>query len=282
LSVGGVFDGFEWAMPGDTVRGKLGRERSLKLKVPRQIGKAYTPDEKQEMLKAAKAARSPSIYPALMLALNAGMRDAEIKTLQWERVDLMKAFLVVGDSKSDAGEGRTIPLNSALLQALVEHAKWYTKRFGIIQPDWYLFPWGKPTPSDPTRPIGTLKKSWANVRTKAGVSGRWHDNRHTMITDLAEQGAPDEVIRDIAGHVSKQMLKHYSHVRRRSSLVEAHIRSMPLCADWRLATYWITWQSAPSAQPRHPRLQNVQIERYTDAQQACPTESRRRWCIGLP
>jgi predicted Zn-ribbon and HTH transcriptional regulator len=34
-----------------------------------------------------------------------------------------------------------------------------------------------------------------------------------MITDLAEQGAPDEVIRDVAGHVSKQMLKHYSHVR---------------------------------------------------------------------
>jgi len=46
------------------------------------------------------------------------------------------------------------------------------------------------------------------------VSGRWHDSRHTFITDLAESGeASDETIRDIAGHVSKQMLKHYSHVR---------------------------------------------------------------------
>ena len=52
-----------------------------------------------------------------------------------------------------------------------------------------------------------------SVRIKAGVTGRWHDNRHTLITDLAESGAADETIRDIAGHVSKQMLKHYSHIR---------------------------------------------------------------------
>src|ERR1700737_4444233 len=59
----------------------------------------------------------------------------------------------------------------------------------------------------------TLKTSWSNVRKTSGVSGRWHDNRHTLITDLAESGAGDETIRDIAGHVSKQMLKHYSHIR---------------------------------------------------------------------
>ena len=59
----------------------------------------------------------------------------------------------------------------------------------------------------------TLKTAWNNVRTRAKVSGRWHDNRHTLITDLAESGAGDETIRDIAGHVSKQMLKHYSHIR---------------------------------------------------------------------
>ena len=34
-----------------------------------------------------------------------------------------------------------------------------------------------------------------------------------MITDLAESGAGDQTIMDIAGHVSKSMLKHYSHIR---------------------------------------------------------------------
>ena len=50
--------------------------------------------------------------------------------------DLSKAILTVGDSKTEAGEGRTIPLNSALLDAMIEQAKWYTKRFGTTtQPD---------------------------------------------------------------------------------------------------------------------------------------------------
>jgi hypothetical protein len=33
------------------------------------------------------------------------------------------------------------------------------------------------------------------------------------ITELAESGAGDQTIMDIAGHVSRQMLKHYSHIR---------------------------------------------------------------------
>jgi integrase len=198
---------------GDGIRARLRRQRALKLAVNHQVGKAYTPEDKLALLAAAKAARSPAIYPALMLALNAGMRDAEIRGLQWDRMDLEKAVLTVGDSKTEAGEGRTIPLNSALLVAMVDHAKWYTKRFGAIQPEWYVFPFGKPRPNDPTRPMVTLKTSWSNARKKAKVQGRWHDNRHTLVTDLAESGAGDETIRDIAGHVSKQMLKHYSHIR---------------------------------------------------------------------
>lgn len=148
-----------------------------------------------------------------MLALNAGMRDKEIRNLQWERLDLSKAYLRVGESKTEASEGRTIPLNSALLQVLVEYSEWYIKRFGPIRPGWYVFPFGKPRPQDPTRPLVTFQTSSSNARTKAKVQGRWHHNSHTLITDLAESGAGDETIRDIAGHVSKQMLKHYSHIR---------------------------------------------------------------------
>ncbi|MGA2117322.1 MAG: tyrosine-type recombinase/integrase [Bryobacteraceae bacterium] len=205
---------------GEPIRARLRRQKSLKLAIREQVGKAYTPEEKAALLAAARAARSPSIYPALMLALNAGMRDAEIRGLQWGRMDLFKAYLTVGDSKTEAGEGRTIPLNSDLLEAMVEYSKWYTKRFHTIKPEWFVFParigtpaTGKKRPLDPTKPMVTLKTSWNNVKAKAKVTGRWHDNRHTLITDLAESGAGDETIRDIAGHVSKQMLKHYSHIR---------------------------------------------------------------------
>ena len=71
----------------------------------------------------------------------------------------------------------------------------------------------KPRPSDPTRHITSFKTAWKPVRTKVKVKGRWHDNRHTLITELAESGAGDQIIMEIAGHVDPQMLKHYSHIR---------------------------------------------------------------------
>jgi hypothetical protein len=42
---------------------------------------------------------------------------------------------------------------------------------------------------------------------------RFHDLRHQAITELAESKASDQTIMSIAGHVSKKMLAHYSHVR---------------------------------------------------------------------
>ena len=67
------------------------------------------------------------MYPAFMLARNAGLRDTEIKTLTWGRVNLKARTLQVGKAKSDAGEGRIIPLNSELYEALENHGEWYRK-----------------------------------------------------------------------------------------------------------------------------------------------------------
>jgi integrase len=200
---------------GDAIRSRLKRQKALKLSIRRRIARAFTPEEKNALLAAAKARRSPSIYPALMLALRAGMRDGEIRRLRWAQMDLQKALVAVGESKTEAGEGRTIPLNSDVLAAMVAHSKWYLGRFGETRPEWFVFPFGRGAqPTDPTRPATGFKNAWSRVKREAGVSGRWHDNRHTFITDLAESGkASDETIRDIAGHVSKQMLKHYSHIR---------------------------------------------------------------------
>jgi integrase len=147
------------------------------------------------------------------MALNAGMRDAETKSLQWGRVHLDKRYLQVGESKTNAGDGRTIPINSILYQAILDYSVWYRERFKDIRPEWYVFPFGRPRPHDPTRPVTTLKTAWKNVRKNAGVTGRWHDHRHTLITELAENGAGEETIREIVGHVSKEVLRDYLHVR---------------------------------------------------------------------
>jgi integrase len=121
--------------------------------------------------------------------------------------------LTVGKSKTDAGTGRVIPLNATAIVALEAHASWYIQRFGECKPEWFVFAFGSPLPNDPTRPITSFKTAWIKVRQKAGVRGRRHDNRHTLVTELAESGVGDEVIMSIAGHVSRAMLSRYSHVR---------------------------------------------------------------------
>ena len=91
----------------------------------------------------------------------------------------------------------------------------------------YVFAFGTPLPKDPTRPITSFKTAWTKVREEAKVKGRWHDNRHTLVTELAESGAGDEVIMSIAGHVSRAMLSRYSHVRmeaKRRALDEIDLR----------------------------------------------------------
>ncbi len=62
------------------------------------------------------------------------------------------------------------------------------------------------------------------------MAGRWHDSRHTLITELAESGASDQTIMDIAGHVSKQMLKHYSHIRMEAkrAALESIVKKQPV------------------------------------------------------
>jgi integrase len=97
--------------------------------------------------------------------------------------------------------------------ALQTHAAWYLRRFGECRPEWSALPTGKGKPNDPTRPITSFRTAWTKVREKAKVVGRWHDNRHTLVTELAESGVGDAVIMSIAGHVSCAMLSRYSHVR---------------------------------------------------------------------
>jgi len=52
------------------------------------------------------------------------------------------------------------------------------------------------------------------LRDEAGLHGlRFHDLRHTVITELAEMGVADHVLESISGHLSRRMPDHYSHIR---------------------------------------------------------------------
>jgi integrase len=198
----------------DHLKVALKRTRSLNLPKPQtevETGTPYTAEEQTRIHEAAEQSPSLLIAFALRMQLNGGFRDKEIRTMRWRQVDFLNNIVQVGKSKSRAGTGRRVPMNEKLLPAFQQHAAWYVKKFGQLNSDWYVFPFGRPFEMDPKRPVTTFKTSWNNVRRKANVSGRWHDCRHTFITELLESGASPATVTALVGHVDERVMKHYWH-----------------------------------------------------------------------
>jgi integrase len=188
-----------------------------KLEERKDVGKALSPEEESALLSAVSRQTSPNrsqtLSTFIRIALTTGMRAGEITELTWGQVDFVRRVLTVGRAKSSSGTGRQIPMNDELFAVLTMHAAWFTNRFGEAKPEHYLFPFGKPTPSDPTKHITDVTGAWDVLRKSAGVKCRLHDLRHTAATKMAEADVPESTMLAIMGHMSRAMLERYSHVR---------------------------------------------------------------------
>jgi integrase len=216
-----------------------------------EVGRALTDEEEKLLLDLAASKEEWQVaFYAAVAAANTTLRSGEIKKLRIRDVDLENQAVRIKRSKTDAGK-RNIPLNGAALWAftrLMERAL----VLGATQPDHYLLPFclsclktGHPKKRsgyDPADHQRNWRTAWRALvksakcelgklaATKAIAAGkdpqsatkaaeerlagfRFHDMRHHCITKLAESGQPDSVILSIAGHVSKRMLDHYSHIR---------------------------------------------------------------------
>ena len=230
---------------GDEIRLKLKREKKLKLRQREGVGIALNLEQEGRLLAAAEPTkqrhpdgtfnentRSHMIKPFLTLALNTGMRDKTMRQVEWWRIDFLRRIITVGGDKTNAGTGRTIPMNDFLFQTLAEYRQWYEANVCRIHPELYVFPFGRDAHWDPRRPVTSFKTVWDNVRQKAGIKIRLHDLRHTLITKLAEDPTTsDETILAIAGWVSRRMMTHYSHIRmeaKRKALASIPMPTMPV------------------------------------------------------
>lgn len=178
------------------------------LPVRKDLGRCLSSDDEQKLLTECAKADSAA-YTAVVVSLNTAMRKDEIRKLRWNQIDLFEGVLTVGKSKTDAGTGRMIPLNPAAVRALADWASGFPGR----QPEHYVFPWCEARQVEPLRPTKGWRTAWRNACKRAGLKVRFHDLRHTAITKLAESQASDQTVMSIAGHVSRQMLEHYSHIR---------------------------------------------------------------------
>jgi integrase len=201
-----------WPSPAESLAAR-GRE-----------AKALTAAEITRLLAAARCSRSQSLYPALVLLLNTGLRSSELRTLQWKQVELIDGEIVVERSKTRGGEGRVVPLNQQALAAirewrsgfknpLPEHYVFCSERYGLDGEEGYkngaVVIWDR----NPEQPMGSWKVAWGACRKAAGLQCRLHDLRHAFVSRLAEGQTSDQTIMALAGHMSRKMMERYSHVR---------------------------------------------------------------------
>jgi len=183
------------------------------LPVRRGIGRALSPDERTRLEMTAKAKPEwENARLAMVLALNTTMRSCEIKGLCWRDVDFLERTLTIRQSKTDAGR-RIIPLNQEAWEAVIELYQ-RARQIGGSEGNHYAFPACENGKIDPAHAQRSWRSAWRSLRKAAGLPRlRFHDLRHHAITELSESQASDSTIMSIAGHVSREMLEHYSHVR---------------------------------------------------------------------
>jgi len=208
------------------------------------VAKVLSPELKRKLFEtAASKPEWTGMHCAAVLAVSTTCRGVEIRNLRWRDVDLFNRVATIRRSKTAAGH-RTIPLNGdamAALARLLERAR----ALGSSEPEHYVFPTCEGKIIDPTRPQKAFYTSWrkvvretarrvgreaardvlySRVGLRAAIAAwkraadplrglRFHDLRHQAITEMAEGGASDATMMALAGHMSRRMLEHYSHVR---------------------------------------------------------------------
>ncbi len=197
------------------------------LKENKNIGKAITPEHEKKLLAACKASASRSLFYAVVIYSNTGVRGAELRLARWSQMNFLKKEFTVGEAKTEGSEGRVIPLNQAAMKAFED----WRKLWPDAKPTGYIFPSEKlhyadadafekgvmtPYEIDLTKPLGSWKRAWKTAKKSAGVECRMHDLRHGFVSKLAETQTPDATIEALAGHLSAKMRQHYSHIRQES------------------------------------------------------------------
>lgn len=181
--------------------------------VPAREFQIYTPGEVDSLIATA---RPKWMGDLILLAYHTGMRRGECFGLQWEDINFDKKFLhvrksisatkpgeiFINDPKTRKGK-RIIYLDDETMEML-------KKRYKLRTSDMWVF----------ASKYGELLSPWYSTKyfneterkVKIIPHKRFHDLRHTHITELVEAGISLPIIQQRVGHSDIRMTMKYTHI----------------------------------------------------------------------
>ena len=131
-------------------------------------------------------------------ALATGLRQRNVCRLKWEAVDLERRCAWVHPDQSKTRRAIAVPLNAeavAVLRAQTGLHREYVFAFEG-QPVWQV-----------------NTKAWRKAVKTAGLQDfRWHDLRHTWASWHVQAGTPLNVLQEMGGWASYDMVLRYAHL----------------------------------------------------------------------
>lgn len=132
------------------------------------VGKVYSDDEMTNLLNFAQ---NEDLHLAILMAATMGMRRGEIFRLRVDRVDLEKGLIRLRREDVKTRQARAFSISSATLPLLMKRTQSGS-------------PWVFPNRDDKSKPLHKdgFYTAWDNLKTICGITGRFHDIRHTFLT----------------------------------------------------------------------------------------------------
>jgi integrase len=136
------------------------------------------------------------LLPLARFAVYTGLRQFNVTHLRWEYVDLRRRTVTIPPEEMKAGKVISIPLSNDAVGVL---------RSQLGKDKTWVFPYEG-------HPLAQIKGAWGKACKRAGIDCRWHDLRHTWASWQVQAGVPLQVVQELGGWASYQMMLKYAHL----------------------------------------------------------------------
>jgi len=194
-----VYTAYEWLKLEGTP------PKVTRLKCPPPKTDYLSPDECTLLLSCANGI----LREMMLVALRTGMRQGELRGLQWTSVDWQNRSLTVRHSLCNYTKQLGSPKGNRERYIPIMDAEVYATLLKRKRASGYVFL------NKEGRPFGSehLGRQLADVCEKAGLRKiGWHTLRHTFASHLAMRGAPLSAVQMLLGHTTIATTMRYAHL----------------------------------------------------------------------